>query len=84
MKNVSNMFNRVMDFMYGVKRECDAHKDACVLERNESAKMEPNTEGKGCDIVSDTRTWMYPTTNADPVPQYYGYHDDKPDRWGHS
>ena len=82
MRRVVDFVNGICDFFRGLENECTIQKKN---HANESIITENRSEACcSASVVEKPGFYVPPTDHNEQQPVYYGYHDDKPDRWGHS
>jgi len=89
MRHLLDLVNRIGYFFRGLEANCKIQKESCsnIPTIIEKSKNESCVRSKTCPDTHDvekTGFYVSPSDYNEHQPVYYGYHDDKPDRWGHS
>ena len=87
MGNLYDLVNRVGRFFSQLESECIRSNTLGITQRENvlTDKSSFGLDKASVGFVENKSTWELPPASIEhPLPLYYGYHDDKPDRWGHS
>ena len=79
MRGLIDLVNKTADFFRHLDRECNSKKnDVSTIQHVEK------NDHNNCFEDKSSLDMFLPVDYNEQHPVYYGYHDDKPDRWGHS